>query len=634
MSRQVVRGLVASLVALVIAGAADAGQIGRDGDLLRTGWYSNQPGLSPGVVTGPNFGQQFSTAVTGAVYAQPLVWNGILLVVTQANWIYGMDPYTGAVKWSRNVGTPWNASDIAGCTDITPVVGITSTPVIDDSTGIAYFTNKQYRTSSSSQVQWKMHSISVATGAEQTGFPVTISGSADNAPGESFTPKTHNQRTGLLLMNGVVYAGFSSVCDTDPWQGWIIGVSTAGAITARWVDRIGSGGGIWMAGSGLVSDAPGQMLFATGNGSGGGTPASPIPGSSPPAELCESIVRLQVQGNGSLQPIDFFTPWNSLADYDPIDADLGSGGVTGLPPPTFGTPAHTQLYAQVGKPGIMYLLDGSSLGGYQQAPDGTDAVVQEIDTQGGVWSKPSVWGGDGGWVYVETGDTTLSADGAYGWMRAFQYGLDGSGNPTLTLAGSSPDRFGFASSTPIVTSNGTTSGSALLWVVWNPPEDFSGVGAEMRAYDPVPVDGTLQLRWSAPVGTGSKFNPPGVFAGRLYVGTRDGNVLCFGPPVGASAGDHPGITEGAQLSEAYPNPARSATSMRLTLAREAHVRLTIYDPSGRRVRRLADAEMAAGTQRMTWDVRDDQGLRVANGLYLVRLDAADTRLTRRVLVVH
>jgi len=59
----------------------------------------------------------------------------------------------------------------------------------------------------------------------------------------------------------------------------------------------------------------------------------------------------------------------------------------------------------------------------------------------------------------------------------------------------------------------------------------TGGGAQLRAYDPVPVEGKPSLRWSAPIGTAAKFATPGVGGGRLYVGTRDGHVLAFGSPV-------------------------------------------------------------------------------------------------------
>jgi hypothetical protein len=59
--------------------------------------------------------------------------------------------------------------------------------------------------------------------------------------------------------------------------------------------------------------------------------------------------------------------------------------------------------------------------------------------------------------------------------------------------------------------------------------DGSGVGAQLRAYAAVPSGSTPVLKYSAPIGTGSKFNPPGVGYGRIYVGTRDGHVIGFGP---------------------------------------------------------------------------------------------------------
>jgi len=101
--------------------------------------------------------------------------------------------------------------------------------------------------------------------------------------------------------------------------------------------------------------------------------------------------------------------------------------------------------------------------------------------------------------------------------------------PSLSLAGSSEDPFGWGSGAPVITSDGTTSGTALVWIVWS--ADRTGKGAQLRAYEPVPVNGKLVRRFSAPVGTSSNYSVPGVGAGRLYVGTREGKVLAFGSPV-------------------------------------------------------------------------------------------------------
>ena len=623
---------ILTLLAFALAPAARAGQIGRDGDLHRTGWYADQSGLSPSAVTNANFGQLFSTALNGQVYAQPLVYNGTLLVVTEGNGIYGLDPATGAIQWSRVVGPPWNSSDL-GCTDLYPVTGITATPVIDDSTGIAYFTSKQYASVGSTTVLWKMHAISVATGVEQAGFPVTLSGHADNASGEVFLPDNENQRPGLLLLNGVVYAAFSALCDIPPFQGWVFGVSTSGAVTARWCARTGnndSGCGIWMSGSGLVTDGPGQILLVTGNGMGS-TTYTPAPGTSPPADLGEAVVRLAVQANGTLKATDFFVPDGALNNFDPPDADLGSGGLVELPSSPFGTAAYPNLDVTVGKPGVIYVLDPRSLGGYDQGPGHGDAVVQEIAAGGAVWSKPAVWGGDGGWIYFPTAAPPLESDATSGLFLAYQAGLDGTGKPTLVSMASSADSFGFSSSAPIVTSNGSTSGSALVWIIWNP--DYTGDGSELRAYDPVPVGGVLHLHWSAPIGTGPKFSPPGVYANRLYVGTRDNHVLGFGVLSGAGVAGV-GAPRSTRLSDAHPNPAARGTSFELALARSGEASLAIYDTGGRRVRSLLGGETPAGSRTIAWDMRDDAGARVPAGLYFARLEAGSERQTRRVLVLN
>ena len=284
-------------------------------------------------------------------------------------------------------------------------------------------------------------------------------------------------------------------------------------------------------GGGLVSDGPGTILITTGNGGCFGcTPNGTIPGDTPPVDLGETVVRLVVQANGSLKPVDFFAPYDAPA-LDTNDLDFGSGSPVALPDQYFGTKSTPHLLIGVGKEGYVYLLNRDNLGGEGEGPNGTDNIVGRFGPNGGVWSSPAVWPGNGGWIYIPSASGGAAQHGSAGVMDAYQYGLTASGTPTLNLAGQSSDAFGFGSSAPVVTSNGTTSGSALMWTVWSP--DGTGVGAQLRADDPVPVDGKLKEIFSAPVGTASKFNPPGVGGNRLYVGTRDGNVIGFGAPVSA-----------------------------------------------------------------------------------------------------
>jgi hypothetical protein len=523
-----VAALLAVLGAILLAGAATAlaSGITNSGDDLRDGWYPDEPSLTPQLVSGGTFGQLWSTAVDGQVYAQPLLANGTVIVATENNKVYGLDPATGALRWpALELGTPWKAADIS-CGDLAPNIGVTATPVIDPSTNTAYMTHKTYASGSSGNARQYMDAIDITTGKEKAGFPVELAGAAQNAPSQVFQPTRELQRPGLLLMNGVVYAAFGSDCDSSPWQGWVMGVSTAGQLKARWVSvPSGNGAGIWQSGSGITSDGPNTLLISTGNT---GAPTTATPGKSPPNTFGESIVRLNVQPDGTLKPVDFFAPFDA-DQLDTWDADFASGGITALNSEYFGTASTRNLAIAVGKDGYVYLLNRDELGGFMQGPSGSDNVVQRIGPYGGVWSRPGVWPGEGGWIYIPTASGGESAGGSTGFLRVYKYGVSGTGAPTISLQASSSDSFGFSSGMPVITSDGTTSGSALVWMIWT--GSGAGTGAQLRAYDPVPVNGKPVLRWSAPIGTSSKFAPPGVGAGRLYVGTRDGHVLGFGSPV-------------------------------------------------------------------------------------------------------
>jgi len=521
-----------STYALSTAPSARADVTTNSNDNLRTGWYPNQPGLSPATVAGDNFGQLYSLPVTGQVYAQPVIAKGALVVATEHNDIYGFNPATHEQLWTKNLGATFDARQLNNCGDISPEVGVTSTPVVDNSTGTAYIMSKAYPAGSTT-VGWYLHALDVTTGVEKPNFPIQIQGNADNDPGVSFGAKFELQRPGLLLMNGVVYAGFSGHCDAKPFQGWIVGVSTSSAkVTAMWTDEAGPnanpadgpGGGIWMSGAGLVSDASGDIVVTTGNG----TPPPNGLGTDIPGTLGQSLVRLRVQPDGTLKAVDHFAPYDASV-LNQTDSDVGSGGPVALPPQYFGTSAHPRLIVNVGKQGYIWLTDATDLGGVGQGPLGSDKVLARVGPlNGGVRGKPGVWGGDGGYVYISTSQSGAGT----GRLSAYKFGIDGSGNPTLGFAGQTSDLFGFGSGAPVVTSDGTTSGSALVWTVWFPASG-GGVGAELRAYDAVPVNGQMVLRKSYPLGTGTKFSVPAVDNGRLFVGAADGHVLAFGSPVQA-----------------------------------------------------------------------------------------------------
>lgn len=494
---------------------------------LRTGWDRHEPGLSPSVVQGSSFGEVFSTAVEGQVYAQPLVIGSTVIVATEKNWVYALNASTGAVKWSKQLGTPYR---IPNCSDLVPYIGVTSAPVYDRSTGTVY---AMAQVVSGTYVAWRLYGLNAATGAVT--FRRGIYGSPSNDPSISINTRQQGQRAGLLLLNGWVYASFASHCDHQPWAGYVAAVDLADkAKSTLWTDESGvtyDKAGIWQGGGGLMSDGSGRIIVTSGNGI---SPA-PGPGSAPPGQLAESVIRLAPQANGTLAAKDFFSPADAPT-LDAEDLDYGSAGPVGLP---VGTTVYPHIMVQGGKIGSIFLLNRDNLGGREQGPGGTDDDLYQSQAYGGLWGHQAVF--EASASLLPPGSSGLSdyvySLGRNDYLRAFQLGTDSTGRPALTDAANSTYTFGFSSGSPVVTSNGANPSSAVVWVVDS--SGSAGTGASLVAFDAVPQPaqgGGLEMQQIAaePIGTASKFTIAATGNGMVYVGTRDGRVLGFGVTAAAA----------------------------------------------------------------------------------------------------
>ncbi len=525
-SALIVVPVTAGIVPVALAPGARASDVTASQDTLRTGWDASEPGLTPAAVASPGFGQLFSAPVDGQVYAQPIVAGRTVIVATENNVVYGLDNATGAVRWSRSLGTPWPAS-AEGCPDLAPNVGVTGTPVYDPRTKTVYLVAKVNDGPTAGQPHFYMVAIAAQTGAVR--WKVTIQGAPPGDPSAPFTPFTAHQRAGLLLSGGRVYAAFAALCDITPYDGYVAGVDTSTRALSLWSDEAGGNdqaGGIWQAGGGLMSDGPGRIFLASGNG------ISPVtgPGTPPAAHLGGSVVRLGVQPGGSIAAQDFFSPANAPV-INSYDLDLGSGGPVGLP---FGTSRYPHLLVEAGKDGRLFLLDRDSLGGRGQGPGGTDGYVSMAGPFNGLFGHPAAFGGSGGAdyvYYVGVGD----------YLRALKFDASRPAHPVLTDVANSTGTFGYTSGSPVVTSDGTDPRSAVVWEVYASAE--SGAGGTLEAFDAIPrrVGGTprMKLIWSAPIGLAAKFSIPATDHGRVYVGTRDGHVLAFGRPASAPLAGRP-----------------------------------------------------------------------------------------------
>ena len=172
-------------------------------------------------------------------------------------------------------------------------------------------------------------------------------------------------------------------------------------------------------------------------------------------------MRLHVQHDGSLKATDFFAPFDA-ASLDDWDADFASGGVTGLPEEYFGTATSRTSRSPSARTATSICSTATTSAGSPRAR-GSDKVVQRVGPYGGVWSRPGVWPGEGGWVYIPTASGGNSCGGLLRQPARLPLRPSGSGAPTLSLQATSSEAFGFSSSAPVITSEGTTSGSALVW---------------------------------------------------------------------------------------------------------------------------------------------------------------------------
>ncbi len=432
-------------------------------DLARTGANLAETILTPANVNPANFGPLFSDPVDGEVYAQPLYMenlniaggtHNVVFVCTESNSVYAFDADTaGITYWQVNLGTPYTST----CGDLTPVVGITGTPVIDPITRTLYVDAKL-----AAGPSHKLHALDITTGLDKFGGPVTISAA-------NFSADIQHQRPGLLLLNGVVYLGFGSHCDNGSYHGFELGYNATNLtqqVAAFNASATGSQAAIWSGGMAPAADTNGNLYVMVGNGTFDGA-----------ANFGECMVKL----NGSLAVQDYATPANYL-DLNNGDTDFGSGGAVLLPP---------HYAAGMGKDGMLYLADINNMGHVGNFVQGFQAQSAG-DTVG---KSPVYWQGPGKkYLFVLHSNSPT---------KSFEF--TGTNIITTPLGTSSfvcDDRCGGLS----LSANGTANG--ILWEI--------GSDNNLRAYDAVNFPNLL---WSGSVGYYVKMTCPTIANGKVYVGT-------------------------------------------------------------------------------------------------------------------
>jgi hypothetical protein len=88
------------------------------------------------------------------------------------------------------------------------------------------------------------------------------------------------------------------------------------------------------------------------------------------------------------------------------------------------------------------------------------------------------------------------------------------------------------------------------------------------------------------------------------------------------------------LEQNRPNPFRPATSIPYSVPRATHVRLVVYDVSGRAVARVVDRVQSPGRHVAPWSGTDDRGRSLSSGVYWYRLTTEFGTQTRRLVLAR
>jgi hypothetical protein len=489
-------------------------------DTNRSGQNPTETMLTLGNVAPASFGLLRTLAVDGRVDAQPLYLSqlsiagaahNVVYAATEHDSAYAFDSDTGTVLWHVSLlGTGESPSNDHGCNQVTPEIGVTSTPVIDRSAGahgVIYLVAMSM--DAASNYHQRLHALDITSGAEVLGGPVDIAASypTTGTATSTFDPKFYAERAALLLSNGTIYTTWTSHCDAPPYSGWIIAyaestLARTGALNVA-ANSL-SGPAIWMAGGGPAADSSGNVYLLTANGSFETTlDANGFPSKG---DFGNSFLKIS-GASGKLAVVDYFAMANELTESNG-DIDLGSGGEMLLPDMTDSTGTVRHLIVGAGKDSNIYLVDRDSMGKFNAAANGNYQSLNAA-LPGGIFSTPAYFNGA---IYYGSVSGNLKA---FALSNAKLVAMPQSQSAT---------QFPFPGTAPSVSASGTSNG-----IVWAHENSNPAV---LHAYDAANLAHELYNSTQAAanrdqLGAGNKFITPIVADGKVFVGTAN-SVAVFG----------------------------------------------------------------------------------------------------------
>ncbi len=566
--------LACAIFAYASAIADERDVVTQHNDNMRTGHYAAETLLTPSLVKSGKFNRLPDLLLQDCddqIYAQPLYVHGlalpkqgvrnVLFAATQNNKVYAFDADNGgAPLWVTSLGAPVAVDELnpGGYDVIYPVVGITSTPVIDRARGKLYVVSMSKDVTGPGRIyEHTLYAIDIASGSVSSRQAIqgSVTGNGDGASSGtlSFDAVKHRSRAGLLLQNNTVYVAFGGAFESFPYHGWIFSFNadTLAPVGTYATNADGTGGGIWQSGNGVAGDGS-TVYAATGNGVN---------------ETNDSFTSRDTRGSSvvklaaNLVEMDWFTPFNQQC-LDTCDLDLATGGPVLLP--------GLQRLIIGGKEGRLYLLNSTSLG---HGPVANDSQIlqsfkatedqynpgtarrrcESFTCNGDSWNGevgkyPHMHGAPVVWTQVPGSRYRIYVQGEKDRLKAFQYDQqafrDGASNPLkvfpapengspVDLSNEIAPKDTMPGGILALSSNAQQAGSVILWV--SIPQGGDGGDAEdghnlvtgvLRAYDASNLKTKL---WEQTLGPSRyvKFVPPTIADGKVYL-AGIGRVAVFG----------------------------------------------------------------------------------------------------------
>jgi hypothetical protein len=426
----------------------------------------------------------------------------VVIVAASDNKVYAFSESQllgGSTSWLWTQQTLGPPSPRTG-SNIPVPVGICGTPIVDRPNAVIYVMAYVHGASSDA---YTLFALDLNTGDIVDQALISDAGAAGRP---TFDPTAQDQRGGLNLVNGWIFATFADFLayDAGTYYGWVVGCNQQNLTQQLFFPTTlkgTMGGGAW--GPGGAAAAPdGSLYVNTGNG----VSPSYLPGNQPkPGDYFEGVVHLGVKAGPSLQLLDVYQPtWAK----DLNDADLDFGGSSPIVLPPIGG---QEFIVTTAKDGNAYLL-GSTLpgfGGELWTTHNTGGLFGAESKTAPAYFHDPVGGKD--YVYVAgSGNPGLAA-----------FTVDAV-NKQLVPAWNAGLSFGDGPGAPFVTQD-PTSNKALVWVV----DDV------LRAFDA--VSGTLVFHSDAvagnDIGEPLPHFAPVVGAGKsVFIGTNSSVVAYTNVP--------------------------------------------------------------------------------------------------------